>query len=151
MRTCRSNFCPDHQSKGAPYLARFSRDVGYHGCRSTFFGSPGTANRGPWYPTSREKRARYGAPFDSWHHEILPPASSHADILVGHGFVCLKNRSPTNKHRYICWLRRPRTVLCACIFFLPPTHDCLAELPCQSTAASRRLVLFLSVSVCVLF
>jgi hypothetical protein len=23
-----------------------------------------------WYPTSREKQARYGAPIDPWHEEI---------------------------------------------------------------------------------
>jgi hypothetical protein len=26
---------------------------------------------GPWYPTSRKKRARYGAPQDSWQYEVF--------------------------------------------------------------------------------
>jgi hypothetical protein len=45
---CRSNFCPDHESGGAPYLARFSRDVGYHGPRlaaPSFVAEPGLNNR----------------------------------------------------------------------------------------------------------
>jgi hypothetical protein len=50
---------------GAPYLARFSRDVGFH--ESSPLAFRGEANSevariGQWNPTSRKKRARYGAP-----------------------------------------------------------------------------------------
>jgi hypothetical protein len=34
-------------------------------------GEPKDVDRQPWYPTSREKRARYGAPFDSWSGQKL--------------------------------------------------------------------------------
>src|SRR5580658_6859658 len=48
---------------GAPYLARFSRDVGYHGSFPlTLDSSDALSGQHRWYPTSREKRARYGAP-----------------------------------------------------------------------------------------
>src|ERR1700684_3523217 len=48
---------------GGPYLARFSRDVGWH-CTVPLTLASTDALRGQhrWYPTSREKRARYGAP-----------------------------------------------------------------------------------------
>ena len=48
---------------GAPHLARFSRDVGYH-CTFplTLESSDALSDQHPWYPTSREKRARCGAP-----------------------------------------------------------------------------------------
>src|SRR5580698_2552178 len=48
---------------GAPYLARFSRDVGYH-CSFplTLDSSDALSGQHRWYPTSREKRARCGAP-----------------------------------------------------------------------------------------
>ena len=63
-------FCPDHGPKGAPYLARFSRDVGdadlYVPCQE----SGKTSGGATWSPTSREKRARYGAPFGPWSGEI---------------------------------------------------------------------------------
>ena len=71
VRTRRSKNLIVPLIRRCPYLARFSRDVGYHGCRSTFLGSQGIANRGPWSPTSREKRARYGAPPDSWSGQKL--------------------------------------------------------------------------------
>src|ERR1700691_4573620 len=48
---------------GAPYLAGFSRDVGFH-CSFplTLDSSDGLSGQHRWYPTSREKPARYGAP-----------------------------------------------------------------------------------------
>src|ERR1700722_590687 len=51
------------QRPGAPYLARFSRDVGYH-CSFplTLDSSDALSGQPRWNPTSREKRARYGAP-----------------------------------------------------------------------------------------
>src|SRR6202044_399288 len=51
------------QRTGAPHLARFSRDVGYH-CSfpSTLDSSDTLSGQHRWYPTSREKPARYGAP-----------------------------------------------------------------------------------------
>src|SRR5271156_6696166 len=51
------------QRTGAPYLARFSRDVGFH-CSFplTLDSSDALSGQHPWYPTSREKRARCGAP-----------------------------------------------------------------------------------------
>jgi hypothetical protein len=52
--------------RGAPYLARLSRGVGNHGPRLAVPWGPKNVNRQPWSPTSREKRARYGAPPDSW-------------------------------------------------------------------------------------
>jgi hypothetical protein len=61
-----SNPCPGHESGGAPYLARFSRDAGYHGARPAVPGETKNVDRQQWHPTSREKRARYGAPSDSW-------------------------------------------------------------------------------------
>jgi hypothetical protein len=71
VRTCRCNFCPDHESRGAPHLARFSRDVRYRGPRLAVPGEPKNVDRQPWYPTSREKRARCGAPLDSWSGQKL--------------------------------------------------------------------------------
>ena len=60
---------------GAPYLARFSRDVGFHepqrplpigGRKRVASSNPGSSlessNEALWNPTSREKRARCGAP-----------------------------------------------------------------------------------------
>src|ERR1700679_1615743 len=48
---------------GAPYLARFSRDVGHH-CSFplTLESTDALSGQHRWYPTSREKRARCGAP-----------------------------------------------------------------------------------------
>src|ERR1700722_11845076 len=37
MESHRSTTCPDHESRGAPYLARFSRDVGYNCSRPECF------------------------------------------------------------------------------------------------------------------
>jgi hypothetical protein len=48
---------------GAPYLARFSLDVGFHVSFPRTLDSPdGLGGQRRWYPISREKRARYGAP-----------------------------------------------------------------------------------------
>src|ERR1700679_1820324 len=48
---------------GAPYLARFSRDVGFHCFFPLTLDSSDSLHRHTrWNPTSREKRARYGAP-----------------------------------------------------------------------------------------
>src|SRR5271163_1163653 len=63
---------------GAPYLARFSRDVGFHCSFPLTLDSPDAlGGERRWYPISREKRARYGAPvlgegtrlvlLQSWH------------------------------------------------------------------------------------
>ncbi len=48
---------------GAPYFAPFKRGVGYHRC-CPLSASDESRVRGEeqWNPTSREKRARYGAP-----------------------------------------------------------------------------------------
>src|SRR5271156_4337062 len=57
----RSVWFPD---KGrAPYLAGLSRDVGFR-CSFplTLDSSDALSGQHRWYPTSREKRARYGAP-----------------------------------------------------------------------------------------
>src|ERR1700677_3135111 len=46
----------------APYLARFSRDVGYRGAFPLTLDASDVLSGQPlWYPISREKRARYGA------------------------------------------------------------------------------------------
>ena len=48
---------------GAPYLARFSRDVGFHCSFPLALDSSDIlSGQHRWYPTSREKRARYGPP-----------------------------------------------------------------------------------------
>jgi hypothetical protein len=52
----RSNFCPDHASGGAPYLARFSRDVGYHGPRLTAPGFVAEPDGDVFPPTLRSPR-----------------------------------------------------------------------------------------------
>ena len=55
---------PDSLTKaGCPYLARFSGDVVYH-CTVplTLNSSEALSGQHRWYPTSPEKRARYGAP-----------------------------------------------------------------------------------------
>src|SRR5271156_5569919 len=56
-------FLVPSQRTGAPYLARFSRDVGYH-CSFplTLDSSDSLSGQHRWNPTSREKRARCGAP-----------------------------------------------------------------------------------------
>src|ERR1700679_1877920 len=51
------------QRTGAPHLARFSRDVGFHWSFPLTVDSPDAlGGQHPWYPTSREKQARCGAP-----------------------------------------------------------------------------------------
>ena len=48
---------------GAPHLARFSRDVGYHrGLPLSVSDESRVRGKEQWNPTSREKRARCGAP-----------------------------------------------------------------------------------------
>jgi hypothetical protein len=58
----------------APYLARFSRDMGFH-CpilaTSEFASSLKANDQASWNPTSRKKRARYGAPRVRWQSEFL--------------------------------------------------------------------------------
>jgi hypothetical protein len=52
---------PD-EGRVAPHLARFSRDVGFHGSfLLTLDSSDALRGQSRWYPISREKRARYGA------------------------------------------------------------------------------------------
>jgi hypothetical protein len=55
---------------GAPYLARLSRDVGYHFAPPARFPPHWQRTLRFAFPTSREKRARYGAPIDPWRGEI---------------------------------------------------------------------------------
>jgi hypothetical protein len=83
VRTCWCNFCPDHESKGAPRLARFSRDA-----PNFLRAAPDTIACAAFIKESRMKFATptsstgnrgCGAPVDSWHHEILRPVGSHAD------------------------------------------------------------------------
>jgi hypothetical protein len=45
---------------GCPISRSFSRDVGYR--RASPLALSPLSGKDPWYPTSREKRARYGAP-----------------------------------------------------------------------------------------
>src|ERR1700722_476110 len=47
--------------------------MGFHSpilATSEFASGLGTNGQDPWYPTSREKRARYGAPKIRWHLEF---------------------------------------------------------------------------------
>jgi hypothetical protein len=51
------------RTTGAPHLARFLRDVGFHSSFPlTLDSSDALSGEHRWYPISREKRARYGAP-----------------------------------------------------------------------------------------
>jgi hypothetical protein len=50
-------------------------------------GEPKNVDRQPWYPTSREKRARYGAPFDSRSGQKLDP-----QVLTQTRSPCLSRR-----------------------------------------------------------
>jgi hypothetical protein len=43
------------------------------------------AGRAKWYPTSREKRARYGAPIGHWHEEIPKQIPFHAPVIGNAG------------------------------------------------------------------
>ncbi len=52
-----AHFMPDYR---APYLARFSRDVGFHRrCPRSASDESRVRGKEQWNPTSREKRARY--------------------------------------------------------------------------------------------
>jgi hypothetical protein len=55
---------------GAPHLARVSRDVGYHFAPPASFPPHWQGTLRFAFPTSRERRARYGAPIGPWRGEI---------------------------------------------------------------------------------
>jgi hypothetical protein len=55
---------------GAPHLARLSRDVGYHFAPPASFPPHWQRTLRFALPTSRERRARYGAPIGPWRGEI---------------------------------------------------------------------------------
>src|ERR1700678_477847 len=74
----------------APHLARFSRDVGFHCSFPLTLDSTDALSGQPlWYPTSREKRVRCGAPV---------PLLGNQGTMVG--------RTP--RHTYNCFLKPNR-------------------------------------------
>src|ERR1700733_12656340 len=76
---------PRNKPTGTPHLARSSRDVGCHSPNLAVPRSTGRKHQGSWYPTSREKRARCGAPVGSLQVEVpnrfVGGKNSKSDLL----------------------------------------------------------------------
>ncbi len=72
------------RTKGCPISRSFFARCGRRGSRSAASGGPRTVGWQPWSPTSREKRARYGAPFGPWGGQNSATMGSHADSKSPH-------------------------------------------------------------------
>ena len=76
-QTFRTEYLTTNKTEGAPHLARFSRDVGYHSRQPTYFGHRAKSKEPPESP-------KFGCPLNRKTHHPVQPLHKHRRILQRH-------------------------------------------------------------------